>query len=117
MQECSGAEAEIGLEVFFTDSPGIGGRLKQDPEDFIVDEISLPPSEDKSGSYTIAKVTSQNWETNRLIRELSKTLGISRDKIGFAGTKDKRGITSQLMSFQTPLENCQPTGASSDCNY
>ena len=105
MQECNGAEAEIGLEVFFTDSPGIGGRLKQDPEDFIVDEISLPPSEDKSGSYTIAKVTSQNWETNRLIRELSKTLGISRDKIGFAGTKDKRGITSQLMSFQTPLEN------------
>lgn len=47
MQECSGAEAEIGLEVFFTDSPGIGGRLKQDPEDFIVDEISLPPSRTK----------------------------------------------------------------------
>ncbi|AGN25911.1 tRNA pseudouridine synthase [Candidatus Methanomassiliicoccus intestinalis] len=105
MQECRGAEAEIGLEVFFTDSPGIGGRLKQTPEDFIVDEISLPPAEDDSGSYSIAKVTSQNWETNRLVRELSKTLRISRDRIGFAGTKDKRGITSQLMSFQASVDD------------
>lgn len=104
MQECTGAEAEIGLEVFFTDSSGIGGRLKQTPEDFIVDEISSPPAEDSSGAYSIAKVTSQNWETNRLVRELSKALRISRDRIGFAGTKDKRGITSQLMSFQAPME-------------
>lgn len=104
MQECRSREAEIGLEVFFTDTPGIGGKLKRSPEDFLVDEISAPPERVENGAYTIAKVTAQNWEMNRLVRELSRALGISRDRIGFAGTKDKRAITSQLMSFQAPVD-------------
>jgi tRNA pseudouridine13 synthase len=104
MLECRTREAEIGLEVFFSDSPGIGGRLKRSPEDFLVEEISAYPERVENGQYTVAKVTAQNWEMNRLVRELSKALGISREKIGFAGTKDKRAITSQLMSFQAPAD-------------
>jgi tRNA pseudouridine13 synthase len=104
MLECSSREALIGLEVFYTDAPGIGGRLKRSPEDFQVEEISSYPERSEGGRFTIAKVTAQNWEMNRLVRELSKALRISRDAIGFAGTKDKRAITSQLMSFQAPVE-------------
>ncbi len=104
MQECRSREAQIGLEVFYTDTPGIGGKLKRSPQDFLVDEISAPPERVESGAYTIAKVTAQNWEMNRLVRELSKALGIGRERIGFAGTKDKRAITSQLMSFQAPVD-------------
>jgi tRNA pseudouridine13 synthase len=30
-------------------------------------------------------------------------LGLSRNRVGFAGTKDKRAVTSQLMSFEAPV--------------
>jgi tRNA pseudouridine13 synthase len=104
MLECRSREAIIGLEVFFSETTGIGGRLKRSPEDFLVEEVSSYPERNDNGPYTIAQVTAQNWEMNRLVRELSKALGISRDSIGFAGTKDKRAITTQLMSFLAPVD-------------
>lgn len=103
--ECNTTEALLGLEVFYTDTPGTRGRLKRDVEDFVVDEISRHPPEDPSGRYTIAKVTSTNWETNRLVRQMARQLGMSRNRISFAGTKDKRAVTSQLMCFEAPLED------------
>jgi tRNA pseudouridine13 synthase len=102
--ECRTTEALLGLEVFYTDTIGTKGRLKREVEDFVVDEISRHPPEDPAGRYTIAKVTSVNWETNRLVRQMSRQLGISRNRISFAGTKDKRAVTSQLMCFEAPLE-------------
>ena len=105
--ESDSSERVIGLEVFYTDTPGTGGKVKKQCDDFLVEEISRFPPRDDSGRFVIAKVTSENWETNRLIRVLSHALGISRYRIGFAGTKDKRAITSQLMSFEAPLESVQ----------
>jgi tRNA pseudouridine13 synthase len=92
-------EKKIGIETFFTPFDGIGGKLRSIHEDFIVKEISNYPNESKKGKFTIANVTTTNWETNLLIRELSNLLHISRQRIGFAGTKDKRAKTTQLMSF------------------
>lgn len=99
-------EKIIGIETFLTSSNGIGGKLRTTPEDFVVEEIStkLPIKED--GKFVIAKVTAINWETNRLVNTLSKKLQISRKRINFAGTKDKRGKTTRLMSFYNiPKEN------------
>jgi len=93
------AEKDIGIETFFTSAGGIGGKLRTVPEDFIVNEISKYPSKKENGRFTIAKVKATNWETNGLVRELSKSLHISRKRIGFAGTKDKRAKASRLMSF------------------
>ncbi|MDD1768605.1 MAG: tRNA pseudouridine(13) synthase TruD [Methanomassiliicoccales archaeon] len=98
-------EAEIGLEVFYTATPGTGGRLRKVPEDFVVEEISKYPEKSENGKYTIATVTSTNWEMNRLVRMLSKSLRMSRNRIGFAGTKDKRAVTKQLMSFEAPIDD------------
>jgi len=99
-RECRTAEADIGMRFYLTDADGTGGRLKTVPEDFIVTEISKHPEMSENGRFAIADVTSRNWETNRLVRVLSRTLGISRERIGFAGTKDKRAVTKQLMSFE-----------------
>jgi len=104
MQASGPEEAAIGLEVYFSETSGIGGRLKRSPEDFQVEEVSAYPPRMEGGPVTIAKVTAQNWEMNRLVRQLSRALGIARERIGFAGTKDKRAITSQLMSFPVPAE-------------
>jgi tRNA pseudouridine13 synthase len=93
------AEKEVGVEVFFTDSVGVGGKLRTKPEDFSVQEISDYPPENKDGRFLIADVTATHWETNLLIRELSDWLHISKQRIGFAGTKDKRAKTKRAMSF------------------
>lgn len=96
-------ESKVGLESFYTETPGIGGKLKRYPEDFRVEE-RIDLFEETEGDYTIAKIWSRNWETNRLVRKFSQNLNISRDDIAFAGTKDKRAITVQWMSFKTDLE-------------
>ncbi len=92
-------EAKIGLDTFFTKDARILGRLRTNPEDFIVIELSKEFPRLNKGIVTFARVASVNWETNHLVTELSKKLHISRKRIMFAGTKDKRAKTSQIMSF------------------
>ncbi len=99
------AEKNIGITTFLTNVDGVGGKLRSIPEDFIVTEISNYPSKKENGRFTIADVTSTNWETNLLVKEISNRLHISRKRVGFAGTKDKRAKTTQLMSFyNVPVE-------------
>jgi tRNA pseudouridine13 synthase len=98
-------EKKIGIKIFLTQKPGLGGKLRVKPEDFLVKEISILPPEKKGGKFTIAEITCTSWETNLLIRELSDRLHISKQRINFAGTKDKRAKTTQAMSFfNVPLE-------------
>ncbi len=102
-------EKEIGIEVFLTKSKGIKGKIKSCAEDFIVEEISChPPAGD--GRYVIARITSKNWETNRLIEKLASHLHISSNSIGYAGIKDRKAVTSQLMSFPVDIEKLQNLG-------
>ena len=98
-------EKKVGIETYLTSFEGVGGKLRFIPEDFIVNEISNYPPKTKNGRFIIADVKSTNWETNLLLREISDRLHISRQRIGFAGTKDKRAKTTQLMSFyKVPIE-------------
>jgi tRNA pseudouridine13 synthase len=97
-------DRDLGLEVFLTEGvPGIGGKLRKTPEDFVVEEISIRPPEASDGKFVIAKVWHRNWEANRLIRRLASNLHVGRARIGFAGTKDGRAVGTQLMSFNAPL--------------
>ncbi len=103
-RECRTAEAGVGMSFYLSDIEGTGGRLKKEPEDFVVKEMSNRPEPAEGGKFVIAEVTSRNWETNRLVRLISRGLGISRERVGFAGTKDKRAVTTQLMSFECPID-------------
>jgi tRNA pseudouridine13 synthase len=101
-------ESELGLELFYTAGvPGIGGKLRATPEDFVVDEISILPPESVDGRFVVAKVWHRNWEANRLVRRLASNLHVGRMKVGFAGTKDGRSVATQLMSFDAPIEQVQ----------
>ncbi|MDR0791129.1 MAG: tRNA pseudouridine(13) synthase TruD [Methanomassiliicoccaceae archaeon] len=101
-RRCSTAEADVGMRYYLSGADGTGGRIKARAEDFIVNEISKRPDEKLNGKFIIADVKTKNWETNRLVRMLSRSMNISRERIGFAGTKDKRAVTTQLMSFEAP---------------
>jgi len=97
-------EVDVGLEVYLTSSEPLGGKLKRLPEDFVVNEILKPPKHDPDGKYVTARIESYNWETNRLIRSIARRLGISRNGISFAGTKDKRAITTQYFSINSTIK-------------
>lgn len=92
-------EHQIGISAFLTKTQGIGGILRSQPEDFQVKEIfSQLPAQSK-GKYTLAQITSKNWETNHLITKMADQLRISRKRISFSGTKDKKAVTTQWFSF------------------
>src|SRR6267143_208847 len=92
-------EGVVGISGYFTSAPGLGGRIKASAEDFVVDEISMDLPRSEEGQYTAARIRTRNWETNRLVRELARHLHISRKRITFAGTKDRRAVTTQLFEF------------------
>src|SRR5512137_1998483 len=102
--EIPGSEADLGMELFLTTTRGVGGRLKRYAEDFVVEEISDHPPRTEGGKYVVAKVTATNWEMNRLVRQISRSLGISRNLVHFAGTKDKRAVTTQLMTMEADAQ-------------
>jgi tRNA pseudouridine13 synthase len=93
-------EQDVGIVGYATSAPGVGGTVKSAPEDFVVEEIPSAPPPSPDGPYAIATLRVRNWETNRLVREVARALRISRRRIGYAGTKDKRAVTTQLVSFE-----------------
>lgn len=83
------------------DVPPIGGVLKQRDEDFFVEEIPLvEPS--GSGEYLHLFVEKQGLSTLDLVDVLCRHFGVNKDAIGFAGLKDKRAITRQVVSVRAP---------------
>lgn len=110
-------EQSIGLTTFYSKQQGIGGILRYQPEDFIVKERSLDFSEDPKGRFLLIKVTAKNWETNDLIREFAKRLHISKKRISFAGTKDKRAITTQILCFYNVTKEQLEPITISDVNF
>ena len=96
----------IGINGYSTDTPGIDGNIKYDPESFIVNEIPVKIPENNNGKYTILKVRLRNWDTNKFLMYLADQLHISNKRITYAGTKDKIGITTQYFCINMP-ENQQ----------
>lgn len=91
-------EKIIGTEYYITDSLGTGGVLRKTPEDFTVKEI-YGEKKMTGGPYLICELEKRNWELQRAVKEISKRLGISHRRIGWAGTKDKNAVTTQLISL------------------
>lgn len=94
-------EAALGLEFYASFSPGVGGRLKEEPEDFVVVERTKWPREDAKGPVAVLQVRARNWETNRLVGKVARCVHLSRSQVGFAGTKDKRAVTTQALTVRT----------------
>lgn len=81
--------------------PGIGGRIKVRPEDFLVDEMPLyQPS--GSGEHIYLFIEKRNLSTLDVVHILSRHFGVRREAIGFAGMKDRNAITRQVFSVHTP---------------
>ncbi len=97
-------ERELGIAWYATRAAGCGGRIKEDPDDFVVVERTKWPREDTRGAYLLLQVRARNWETNRLVGRIARDLRVSRKRIGFAGTKDKRAVSTQGLSVKVAPE-------------
>ncbi|NOR60279.1 MAG: tRNA pseudouridine(13) synthase TruD [Methanosarcinales archaeon] len=91
-------EQNTGITVYATTTPGTGGTIRQVPEDFIVEELTNREEQDL-GKYLICTLTKKNWDTHHLVRDISRILHISQQRIGWAGTKDKQALTTQKISI------------------
>jgi len=103
MREAHPVERAVGMRFYVSDADGIGGRLRAAPEDFRVREIEafdVEPVDADPAAYPnlVCRVTLRDWDTNDFARVLSDRLGISRERVSWAGTKDKRAVTTQLVS-------------------
>jgi tRNA pseudouridine13 synthase len=79
------------------DIPGIGGQIKQEPEDFIVEEIpAYEPS--GAGEHLFLWIEKRDTAAEQLTRHLARSFGISSRDVGTAGLKDRRAVTRQYVS-------------------
>lgn len=79
-------------------------ELKVDPEDFIVREkidIPLTKEQTQKHRFAIFKLTKTKLSTMDAVYKIAKKFLIPAKKIGINGLKDKHGITSQYISFDT----------------
>ncbi|MFC7041578.1 tRNA pseudouridine(13) synthase TruD [Halonotius sp. GCM10025705] len=103
MREAHPIEQAVGIDYYVSDADGIGGQLRVEPADFRVKEIENfepEPLAADPGAYPeiLLRVTLQSWDTNDFAGRLSDALEISRERISWAGTKDKHAVTTQLFS-------------------
>lgn len=83
---------------YYSETPGIRGAIKEQVNDFVVKELASHDTGE--GEHIIVKLRKQNMTTLEAIGKLSNMLHISRDRIGYAGNKDKRAVTEQYISIQ-----------------
>jgi tRNA pseudouridine13 synthase len=102
-------ESLVGMDVYLSKTAGIGGMIKKLPQDFIVEEIledmTVLEAEKDLGlvlgekkEYLHFTLDKYNWDTMRAIKVLSNKLHVGKKRFGFAGTKDKRALTTQRVS-------------------
>ena len=94
--------------AYVSKEPGIGGTIKNRLEDFLVEEVMQDgavlklnkkvskPSQ--PGDFTHFVLQKKGWNTVQALHELGVRLNCGPKRFGYAGTKDRRAITTQLCS-------------------
>ena len=83
------------------DLPGIGGRIKAEPEHFVVRELPLyEPT--GTGEHVYLTLTRKNANTADLTRDLARLLDLRPGAIGTAGRKDRQALVTQTFSLHLP---------------
>ncbi len=87
--------------------PGIGGRLKERPEDFIVEEL---PAYDPvgEGEHIYLGVQKTNMPHTEMLAVICRHFHVEENAIGFAGMKDRVAVTQQAVSVHMPVD--RPVG-------
>jgi tRNA pseudouridine13 synthase len=77
------------------------GVIRQQPEDFIVDEISSVELTGE-GEHVCLHIRKRGLNTEDVARQLAKLADVKRRDVSFAGLKDRHAVTSQWFSVYLP---------------
>ncbi|MFH1751738.1 MAG: tRNA pseudouridine(13) synthase TruD [archaeon] len=121
-------EESVGIKHYSTKSKGINGRIKQRISDFLVSEksifgeckvkrfdneklmetqteLKIKENKNEKLDQMILEMEKFNLDSLQAIKFTARFLGVSKKRIGFAGIKDKRAVTSQKISlWQSDIE-------------
>lgn len=104
-------ERKLGIEIYASQSLGIGGRIRSFPEDFVVEEVLVDRSKAEfqpaetpqplgKGSYLICVLAKRDWDTLLAVRNVARRMGISYRRLQIAGMKDTKALTAQHISIR-----------------
>jgi len=106
-------DEQLGIEVYGTETAGVGGVIREAMDDFVVEEVLVDGSKalvEKAGElrvlgssrtkqpYLLCILVKRNWDTFIALRNISKQLGISQKQIQIAGIKDAKAVTAHQRS-------------------
>ncbi|MFA9415297.1 tRNA pseudouridine(13) synthase TruD [Natrinema sp. HArc-T2] len=103
MRPAHPTEQAVGMDHYVSETDGVGGHLREDDEHFRVRELERFDTQPVDASmdaypHLVFRATLQGWDTNDFASRLSDALGLSRERVNWAGTKDKYAVTTQLFS-------------------
>ncbi|KAF6247162.1 tRNA pseudouridine(13) synthase TruD [Nitrosopumilus sp. b3] len=90
-------DSQIGISVYSTTFPGIGGKIRLSPEDFNVSEIiseKIQNSLNHQEGYAVYKLKKKKIDTNHALSSIFRKKGIRLKSLGL---KDASAITEQFV--------------------
>jgi tRNA pseudouridine13 synthase len=108
-------EKLLGIDVYATETHGIGGVIRQSVDDFTVEEVLVDGSKagiEKAAEsrvlgashskqrYLLCVLVKRNWDTFIAIKNIAKQLGISQKQVHIAGIKDAKAVTAQHITIE-----------------
>jgi len=111
-------EKQVGIEVYASCSTGIGGTIRENVEDFIVEELLVDGSKAQTETsescthhkvlgcstaknrYLLCIMVKRNWDTFAALKRIANQLGIDLEQIQIAGIKDAKALTAQHITIE-----------------
>src|SRR5580658_1947899 len=88
----------MDLPYLTPDLPGIGGVIKERPEDFFVQELPLYEPTGQ-GEHVYCEIQKISMSTFDAVDRMARALDVPRFNIGYAGMKDAQAVSRQLFSI------------------
>ena len=89
--------ADFELPYLTKGLEGIGGMIKETPENFVVEEIPAYQP-DGEGEHLFIHLTKRGITTREVQKALAGLFHVSKQDVNFAGIKDKKAVASQYFS-------------------
>jgi len=110
-------DREVGIEVYSTKIAGIGGRIKQESDEFIVEEILdsslvLAAKSDEEHLYPLYLLKKDSIDSNHAVKEVEVATGL---KLKVVGLKDAKAITKQYASLSRRLQDAKDKIVTKHC--
>ncbi len=114
----SALDKQLGIEVYASKSPGVGGVIREVVDDFVVEEVLVDGSKASVNGAVAGRVlgstaqrqrfllcvlVKRNWDTFIAIKNVAKQLGIDQRRIQIAGIKDAKAVTAQHITIEDGL--------------